>query len=101
MTILVDLLVQRCRRQLPGSLGCLRPQPLDRVPERADVIGRLALAELHALGVPPVQLSVDEIGHVDAVDRDVAEVAGDAHIHQPAVPDRDAGHIAVGEPGAA
>src|SRR5262249_6323511 len=46
-------------------------------------------------------LGVDEIADVDAVDRDVAEVTGDAHVDQPAVPDRDAGQVAVGEPGAA
>ena len=51
--------------------------------------------------MPPVQFGADEIGHVDAVDREIAEVAGDADVDQPAVPDRDAGQVAVGEPGAA
>src|SRR5262249_42973140 len=61
----------------------------------------LNLAELDALGVPPVQLGADEVGHIDAVDGDVAEVAGDVDIDQPAVADRHAGQITVGEPGAA
>src|SRR5690348_8884822 len=51
--------------------------------------------------MPAVQLGADEIGHVDAVDRDIAEVAGDVHVDQPAVPDRDAGQVTVSEPGAA
>lgn len=98
---LVDLLGQRGRGQPPGSLGCLRPEPLDGVPHRADVVGRLPLAELHPLRVPPVQFGADEVAHVDAVDHDVAEVAGDADVDQPAVPDRDAGQVAIGEPGSA
>jgi hypothetical protein len=77
------------------------PQPLDGVPHRSDVVGRLPFAELHAFRVPPVQFGADEFGHVDAVDRDVAEVAGDADVDQPAVPDGDAGQVTVGEPGAA
>ena len=78
-----------------------RPEPLDGVPYRADVVGVTARAELHPLRVAAVQLGADEFGDVDAVDRDVAEVAGDADVDQPAVPDRDAGQVAVGEPGPA
>src|SRR6185312_7425024 len=96
--LLVDLLGQRCRGQPPGALAGLRPEPLDGVPYRADVVGVTARAELHPLRVAAVQFGADEFGDVDAVDRDVAEVAGDADVDQPAVPDRDAGQVAVGEP---
>ena len=51
--------------------------------------------------MPPVQLRADEIGHVDVVDRDIAQVTRDADVHQAAVPDRDTGQVAVGEPGSA
>ena len=86
--------------QPTGSLDCLPPATLDGVPHRADVVGGLGLAQLHPLGVAPVQLLIDEVGHIDAVDYEIAEVTGDADIDQPAIPDRDTGQVAVGEPGA-
>jgi len=90
-----------CSVSPAGLRAGLRPEPLDGVPHRADVVGVAAFAELHALGVAAVQFGADEAGDVDAVDRDVAEVAGDADVDQPAVADRDAGQVAVREPGAA
>jgi hypothetical protein len=52
--LLVNLLGQRGRRQPPGPFGGLRPQPLDGVPHGPETLGRPDLAELLALGVPPV-----------------------------------------------
>jgi len=99
--LLVDLLGQRGRGQPAGPLSGLRPQALDGVPQGANVAGRPRLAEPHPFRVPPVQFGADEVGHVDVVHRDVAEVAGNADADQPAVPDGDAAQVAVGEPGAA
>lgn len=99
--LLTNLLISCHGGQPADPLGCLRPQPFDGVPRYADVICGLALAELHALGAPTVPLGADEIVHVDSVDRDIAEVTSYAHVGQPAVPDRDAGQLIVGEAGAA
>ena len=83
--LLVDLLGQRGRGQPAGPLSGLRPQALDGVPQGANVAGRPRLAEPHPFRVPPVQFGADEVGHVDVVHRDVAEVAGNADADQPAV----------------
>ncbi len=63
--LLVRLLGERRDGQPPRSLGSFRSQPPDGVPHRPEVAGHPHRADLHPLGVPPVEFGADEVADVD------------------------------------
>ena len=96
----IDPLVDGALGQPLGAGRRLRPHPLDGVPHRAEVVGRPDLPQLNPLGVAAVELGLDVVGHVDAVDHQPLDVARDVDAQQGGVDDLDPGQVAVDEPGA-
>jgi len=64
----VDRLVQQFRRQAPGPFDGIAPEPPQDVPRLAET-GRVCRAHLGPVGVPPVELRIDQWPDVDAIDR--------------------------------
>ena len=92
----VDALVQLVGRKRAGALDGAGPEPLDDVPGLA-VAGGVGRAHLGPVGVPPVELGLDERRDVDAVDADVLDVAGDVDVLEPDVAGAKAPQVDLAE----
>ena len=73
------------------------PESLDRVPHRAVVVGCPHLSQLHAFGVPPVELALHECRDIDVVNDEAADKPGHPDVDEPRVSDLDLAQVTVPE----
>jgi hypothetical protein len=73
--------VQQLRSQAAGPFDGPAPEPLEDVPPLAEA-GRVGRAHLGPVGIPPVELGVDQGPDVDAIDCQVLDLAVDVHVAQ-------------------
>ena len=95
----VHRLVQQFGRQAPGPFGGLAPHPPEDVPRLAET-GRVCRAHLGPVGVPPVELRIDQRRDVDAIDRHILDLAVDVHADQFDAPHHGPAQVHPAEPGA-
>ena len=95
--LVVDPLAESGFWQLPGAGDGLGPEALDRVPHRAVVLGCPHRSQLHAFGVPPVELPLHERRDIDVVDDETADKPGHPDVGEPRISDLDLAQVTVPE----
>ena len=95
--LVVDPLAQSGFWQLPGAGDGAGPEALDRVPHRAVVLGCPHRSQLHAFGVPPVELPLHERRDIDVVDDETADKPGHPDVGEPRISDLDLAQVTVPE----